>query len=149
MTIRLARREDLLGLLELYTHLHAADEPLPPRSEIEALWSEMLADTNTQVFVAESADATLIASCTLAIVRNLTRGCRPYGIIENVVTHAAFRQQGYGTAVLHQALSAALERGCYKVMLLTGSKREATLRFYESAGFVRGEKTGFIARPPR
>jgi ribosomal protein S18 acetylase RimI-like enzyme len=43
-------------------------------------------------------------------------------------------------------LEIALRHHCYKVMLLTGSKNEATLHFYERAGFVRGEKTGFVVR---
>lgn len=29
-------------------------------------------------------------------------------------------------------------------MLMTGRKDEWVLRFYEKAGFVRGEKTGFV-----
>jgi hypothetical protein len=32
-------------------------------------------------------------------------------------------------------------------MLLTGRKQEETLRFYERAGFQRGVKTGFVAKP--
>jgi hypothetical protein len=32
-------------------------------------------------------------------------------------------------------------------MLLSGRKDEATLRFYEAAGFDRNEKQAFIAKP--
>ncbi|MGE4339936.1 MAG: GNAT family N-acetyltransferase, partial [Pigmentiphaga sp.] len=77
---------------------------------------------------------------------NLTRGCKPYGLIENVVTHAAFRGRGHAKALLGHALKAAWIAGCYKVMLMTGRKDEATLKFYESAGFDRQEKQTFIAK---
>ena len=33
---------------------------------------------------------------------------------------------------------------CYKMMLLTGSKEERTLRFYENAGYNSSDKTAFI-----
>ena len=79
----------------------------------------------------------------------MTRGARPYGIIENVVTHPDDRRQGIGTLVLNYALNLAWQQDCYKVMLLTSSKREETLHFYERAGFKRGVKTGFIALPPK
>ena len=99
-----------------------------------------------QVLVAEL-NGSLVASCTLAIIPNLTRGARPYGLIENVVTHVAHRRKGIGTCLLRHALQIAWERNCYKVMLLTGSKSKGTLQFYEQAGFRKGVKTGFIAMP--
>jgi GNAT superfamily N-acetyltransferase len=67
-------------------------------------------------------------------------------VIENVVTHAQHRQAGLGRAVLSAALDAAWQADCYKVMLASGSRREATLRFYEGAGFERGGKTFFQVR---
>jgi ribosomal protein S18 acetylase RimI-like enzyme len=76
----------------------------------------------------------------LAITPDLTRGCRPYGLIENVVTHAAHRRRGYGRQVLAHALSDAGQHGCCKVMLMTGRKDEAIYRFYESLGFRRDSK---------
>ena len=91
----------------------------------------------------------LVTSCVLVTVLNLTRGCKPYGLIENVVTHAAHRNRGYGKAVLAEALSFAWSQGCYKVMLMTGRKDEHTLRFYEQAGFDRHGKQAFVAKPPQ
>jgi GNAT superfamily N-acetyltransferase len=97
--------------------------------------------------VAEAAGE-LVSTCTLVIVPNLTRGARPYGLIENVVTHSRHRRTGLGQAVLSAALKAAWNADCYKVMLATGSRHEETLRFYEKAGFTRGGKTFFEARRP-
>ena len=41
-----------------------------------------------------------MSSCALSVVPNLTRGCQPYGVIENVVTHADYRGKGYGKKVV-------------------------------------------------
>lgn len=98
------------------------------------------------IFVVD-VDGTIVASCVLIVLRNLTRGARPYGLIENVVTHADHRGKGYGGVLLTAALKLAWGRKCYKVMLLTGRKDERTLRFYEKVGFIGGIKTGFVAYP--
>lgn len=99
----------------------------------------------TTIIVADVAGL-LVSSCTLAIIPNLTRGARPYGVIENVVTHPGYRRRGLGRGVLQAALNTAWGANCYKVLLATGSKRETTLRFYEGAGFSRGGKTYFEIR---
>ncbi len=77
---------------------------------------------------------------------NHTRGARSYGLNENVVTHPDFRRRDISIWILPALLALACEQDCYKVMLLTGHKDEATLRFYQQAGFEAGVKTGFIAK---
>jgi hypothetical protein len=47
------------------------------------------------------------AACTITVIPNLTRACRPYALIENVVTDAAFRSRGWGRNVLSVALDLA------------------------------------------
>lgn len=89
----------------------------------------------------------LVASCTLVVIPNLTRSGSPYALIENVVTHAGHRRRGHGRALLDAAVAAAWAAGCYKAMLMTGSKRPETLRFYADAGFEQS-KTGFQIRRP-
>jgi GNAT superfamily N-acetyltransferase len=138
---------ELPDLLGLYAQLHRDDPILDANApEVRQLWQKILADPNLRYYVAEH-DGKVVATCTLTIIPNLTRGLRPYGVIENVVTDLAYRKHGFATEVLRFALDDAWQNRCYKVMLETGSKEEETLRFYEKAGFMRGVKTGFIAYP--
>ncbi|MGK9232462.1 GNAT family N-acetyltransferase [Inquilinus limosus] len=146
LVIREATPADLAGVLQLYRHLHP-DDPHPDPGRAETVWSTLLDSGLTRVVVADL-DGLLVSTCMLAIVPNLTRGTRPFGLIENVVTHAEHRRRGFGQAVLSAALGIAWTADCYKVMLATGSRKPETLRFYEAAGFERGGKTFFQARRP-
>lgn len=150
--IRPLQAPDLDALLALMPHLHAADALPPPRAALESIWAQMLQQTGLlQVYgghVAGADGPALVASCVLVTVPNLTRGGQPYGLIENVVTHAAHRGRGHGQALLAHALAQAWRSGCYKVMLMTGRQDEAVFRFYGRAGFDRHGKQAFIARPP-
>lgn len=146
MEIRPIARSELSELLALYTHLHADDDLPPDDGTAERIWDELLGSDRYR-YVGAYVDGQLVSSCTITVIPNLTRGGRPYGLIENVVTHADHRGRGYARAVLQDSLAFAWAQGCYKVMLMTGRKDEATLRFYESAGFDRHGKQAFIARP--
>lgn len=146
MNIREIQSDELQLLLSLYTHLHERDDPPPSATVAEAVWSEAVANPRIKYF-GGFGSGLLVSSCTLTVIPNLTRACRPYGVIENVVTHAAHRGQGWGKAVLAYALAAAWRQDCYKVMLLTGRKDAATLRFYERAGFNQHDKQAFVAKP--
>jgi GNAT superfamily N-acetyltransferase len=144
--IRKIRADELPGLLSLYRHLHPTDPKLPASDEVQRLWQQIIRDPQLHYIVAEI-DGQLVSTCALTLVPNLTRGARPYGLIENVVTDPAYRRRGIGKRVLQAALEIAWQQGCYKVMLLTGRKDEGTLRFYQQAGFEAGLKTGFVAKP--
>jgi len=141
-TVRTARADDLSALLALYGSLNPEDPVLDPESVADQ-WADMLADDSLDVLVLEHDDH-LVATCVLAVVPNLTRGARPFAVIENVVTHEDYRGQGFGKRVVRAALDRAEARDCYKVMLLAGTDREWKLDFYEDCGFDREDKTGFV-----
>lgn len=142
--VRLIREDELAELLHLYKHLNADDPDVEPE-KISDLWQAILDDPMMRIMVVEM-NGKLAASCVVTVIRNLTRGARPYALIENVVTHADFRRRGFGRMVLDKAVEFAKTHHCYKVMLLTSSKEDSVHQFYESCGFSRGEKTGYIMR---
>jgi len=143
-SIRHIRENELYELLELYKYLNEDDPVLERNESLENLWKSIIDDPKQNYIVVE-VDGKIVASCVLVIIKNLTRGARPYGLIENVVTHQEYRKKGYGTRLLQKAVEIAKESDCYKVMLMT-SRGEDTIRFYEKAGFEHGKKTGFIMR---
>lgn len=140
--IREITEKDLDGLLTLYTQLHG--NPFPKKSdELNRLWSEILSDRNHHIIVCEE-NGEIVSSCVCVIVPNLTHGQRPYALIENVITDERYRNKGYAAACLDFAKEIAVREGCYKIMLMTGSKKESTLNFYRKAGYNSNDKTAFI-----
>ncbi len=144
--IRAAGPRDVPGLLRLYRQLHPHDPKLSPDEAVDLL-ERFTGLHGSAVYLALRA-GTIVSTCALAVIPNLTRGGMPYAVIENVVTDRDSRRRGYAAKVLTHAIEAAWSCGCYKVMLLTGTREPATLRFYEAVGFEQS-KTGFqIRRTP-
>ena len=140
--IREACKEDLNEILELYLYLH--ETAVPERNvHLQEVWDRILEDKDHHLIVCEE-NGKIVSSCACVIIPNLTRNVRPYAFVENVVTHGAYRGRGLATACLAYAKKIAEEAGCYKMMLLTGSKEENTLRFYRNAGYNSSDKTAFI-----
>lgn len=142
MIIREINSNELNELLKLYTHLHESGVP-EDNEKLRNTWTQILNDKNHHIIVCE-VEGKIVASCVCVIILNLTRNIHPYAFVENVVTHSDYRGKGYATACLDFAKEIAVLEDCYKMMLLTGSKSESTLRFYERAGYNSIDKTAFI-----
>lgn len=140
--IREIAEDELSELLELYLYLH--EKTVPQMTEhLKNAWETIIRDENHHIIVNEL-DGKMVSSCVCVIIPNLTRNIRPYALIENVVTHADYRRNGYATECLNYAKEMAKKANCYKIMLLTGSKKETTFKFYRNAGYNSTDKTAFI-----
>lgn len=140
--VREIRTEELSSLLALYLFLH--EESIPEiTGHLGNTWNLIMNDANHHIVVNEI-EGKIVSSCVCVIVPNLTRNIRPYAIVENVVTNEQYRGKGYATECLNYAKEIAEKADCYKMMVLTGSKQEATLRFYQNAGYNSSDKTAFI-----
>ncbi|MDF2472988.1 MAG: family acetyltransferase [Anaerocolumna sp.] len=140
--IREITENDFDGLMKLYKQLH--NNPIPEITDVFMnIWNKILSDKNHHIIIIEE-DGKIVSSCVCVIIPNLTHNQQPYAFVENVITDAAYRNRGLATQCLNYAKELALNENCYKLMLLTGSKKESTLNFYEQAGYNRNDKTAFI-----
>ncbi|MFI6179916.1 GNAT family N-acetyltransferase [Nonomuraea sp. NPDC051191] len=55
--------------------------------------------------------------------------------------------RGLGKQLMAGTLRAASDAGCYKAMLMTGSRSPATHAFYRACGFSGDAKQAYVARP--
>ena len=124
--VREAEQSDLDAILELYLFLH--EDSIPEKDEhLRDTWLQIIQDPNHHLIVNE-VGGKIISSC----------------VIENVVTREDYRGKGYAGECLEFARQIAEKENCYKMMLLTGSKKPETFRFYEKAGYNSSDKTAFI-----
>ena len=147
MIIRKAKASDADQLKTLYFE-HLTHYP-PKEEQNMELWAKMIEkfenDNNMYLLVAEE-NGIIVSSIQMAIIENLTHNIRPFAIIENVVTHSAYRRKGYASALLDKATEIANDLKCYKISLETGSNRESTLNFYRKNGFEIDKKHSCIKR---
>lgn len=147
MVIRKAAAKDAQDLKSLYFE-HLTKYP-PLEEQNMTVWENLLTqferDNHMYILVAEE-DGKVVSSIQMAIIESLTHNVRPFAIIENVVTHADYRNRGYASALLQRVSEIAQEYRCYKISLETGSNKESTLNFYRKNGFVIDEKHSCLKR---
>jgi len=141
--IRRLREDDLDGLLELYDHLHEIDLPAAQPETLQRVWRELCRDERTVYFGAE-VNGRLVSTCNVTIIANLTRGARPYAVLENFVTHESRRRRGIGRAIISTIIDHCRAAGCHKAMLISADTRHAAHVLYESFGFDATSNRAFV-----
>ncbi|MFK3984736.1 GNAT family N-acetyltransferase [Micromonospora sp. NPDC050397] len=133
ITIRTATETDLPALLALYRELHPGDTPLPV-DRAGAVWREIAAQSGRTVLLA-TVDEVPAGTLDCTVLPNLTRGGRPFMLVENVVVGSSVRRRGVGRELLAATVERARTAGCYKIQLLSRLTRDESHAFYESCGF--------------
>ena len=143
MEIRLAYQNDFIQIAGLMAQLNPGD---PALSEKDLnVFYEILNSNHLKLLVAEE-NGKLVGSCYLNIILNLTRGTRPYSVIENVITDENHRKKGIGIALVNKAIEISKTNRCYKIMLMSGRKDESVRAFYKKCGFSDDQKQAYILR---
>lgn len=142
---RQAQSTDFDDIMALYRQLNP-DDPAITDEFVRSTFNQILTTEWLRLYVLEK-DERVIATTYLNVIPNITRSASPYAVIENVVVDCARRGRGYGKMIMTRTLQHAWNAGCYKVLLMTGSRQESTHAFYRACGFSADAKTGYTARP--
>ena len=144
--VRRLAAADLDPLLLLYADIGLL-EPGSDRTKLEQTWRRILA-SDMLFYLGVFVGSTLASTCHAVMVPNLSRGVRPYAIIENVGTLATHRRQGLGSLAMQAIIAHCWEAGCYKVMLASGLQRAGAHAFYQALGFDARAKQSFVLTRP-
>ncbi|WFE54277.1 GNAT family N-acetyltransferase [Micromonospora sp. WMMD1155] len=143
---RAAGPDDFTQIIRLYRQLNPDDPVLNDGSD-RVVYQRILDTPGLSLFVLDL-DGVVVATTYLNVIPNLSRSASPYAVIENVVVEESRRGTGLGRQIMAGTLQAAWDAGCYKAMLMTGSRTAATHAFYRACGFAPDVKTAYLARPP-
>jgi ribosomal protein S18 acetylase RimI-like enzyme len=134
LIVRQASPADLTQILSLLSQMHDEESAVPSTPELQETYEEILASRSRALLVVADNDE-LLGILDLIVVPNLSRGGRPWAAIENIVVDSAHRRRGIGGALLDEAIEIAQEVGCYKVQLVSHSRRDAAHSLYRHASF--------------
>ncbi|WP_194896434.1 GNAT family N-acetyltransferase [Catenulispora pinisilvae] len=147
LVFRDAGFDDFERVQRLYRQLNP-DDPIVTDGSDAAAFAAIIDRPGLHLFVLDD-DGAIVATTYLNVIPNLSRSASPYAVIENVVVEKALRGTGLGKRIMAATLQVAWDAGCYKAMLMTGSRRPSTLAFYKACGFSPDAKSAFLARPPQ
>ena len=143
MEIREVKLDEIEGIFELIDQYDRPKSPWPNQAETKRIYTGLKLSGGCILGAIEGGK--IIGTCTVNVCPNFSWSGRPYAIIENVIVSKKQQGKGIGKLLLENAKQYAKNKNCYKVALLTGSKQESILKFYETAGF-ENTKAGFQVR---
>ena len=140
ITVRPATEHDLTALTDLYADLHP-DDPVLARPAAARIWRDIAGQSGRTVLIA-LLDGRPVGTVDCLVVANLTRGGRPFMLVENVVVAPTARRRGVASRLFDALTGLARDAGCYKVQLLSRLDRADAHAFYESRG-LRARAHGY------
>ncbi|MDO9100087.1 MAG: GNAT family N-acetyltransferase, partial [Caldisericota bacterium] len=138
MEIVAAQPCDLPAIGRLHEHFWGK----PSDVDAMAATLETLAADPNHVILAARIDGRCVGTATGVICHGLYGGFDTYMVVEDMVVDPEHRRQGVASALLADLESAARNRGCNQVILLTESVRSDAVALYEANGF-ESRWTGF------
>jgi GNAT superfamily N-acetyltransferase len=136
LTMRPATRDEVCDLLALYAQPDMYRQTLS-LDRAQALFDRIQRYPDYDVLVAVARTGEIVGTYLLLIMDKLGHLGAPAAVVDDVVVAPDRQGQGIGSAMIHDAMTRARQRGCYKLMLSSNLRRDRAHRFYKKLGFVQ------------
>ncbi|QIF01794.1 GNAT family N-acetyltransferase [Roseimicrobium sp. ORNL1] len=103
-----------------------------------------LAASERSFLLVAECGGSVCGTALLTVCPDAMYGTQPFGVVENVIVTTAKRGHGLGRQLLTHVEHLALTHHCTKLMLLSGSTREAAHAFFRQCGFRSDTKHAFV-----
>jgi ribosomal protein S18 acetylase RimI-like enzyme len=117
------------------------DEPAPPPEEVAARLAELVDGGYVGVLLARADDRTPVGVAVMRVQPAVLSQAQEVYLAELYVVPDR-RGQGFGRALITEAMRAAREQGADYAFLITSEEDRLAQRLYEAAGFRRTEGEG-------
>ncbi len=132
--VRKAIQKDADQLVFLMRELIEGEEndPAAVRNELEQM------EQDDHYFLAVACEGkTIVGSIMGVLCRDICKGCRPFLVIENVITKDGWRGKGVGCLLFETVEQWGKDHRCAYSMLVSGCNRTGAHVFYEQIGYSK------------
>ncbi len=139
MIIRQINNKDLEALVRLYEQFWGDVSNL---KRMEHLYADLISNPAYKLLCAEI-DGKVVGTIMGIVCHELYGNCKPFMIMENLVTDKNFRMRGVAKALLTELERNAKVKECTQILFITEKNRTDAISFYEAMGFDSETHVGF------
>ncbi len=139
MTIREIKERDLNSLIKLYQEFWGETSNL---KKMQNLYKTLINNPDYIILCAEI-DNKVVGTAMGVICYELYGDCRPFMVMENLVTDKSYRKRGIAKSLLTELEIIGKKKNCGQVQFITDKNRNDAISFYTSMGFNPESHIGF------
>ena len=137
--ISIANINDLPQLIDLLNDLFTQDIEFVPDLKKQKMGLEVIIN-NPEIgeILVLKGDSNILGMVSLLYSISTALGGK-VAILEDMIIHQDYRQQGLGKELLGEAIRFSKERNCLRLTLLTDFNNDAAINFYQQFGFKKSD----------
>ncbi len=139
MTIREIKEHDLDSIIKLYQEFWG---DISNFKKMQNLYKTLIMKPDYIILCAEI-DNKVVGTAMGVICYELYGDCRPFMVMENLVTDKNYRKRGIAKSLLTELEIRAKNKDCSQIQFITDKNRYDAVSFYTSMGFNPETHIGF------